>query len=120
MALRGMLHDDVSSASRAQHDHGYTSTSHSSQGATVDRVIVNADSMRSAKLVNQKQFYVSISRERHDAQVYTDDLKALQRAVGRNPQKAVAMEVVKPAPITTELKRTTTELQPTTSLGIRP
>jgi hypothetical protein len=37
-------------------DYGYASTSHSSQGATVDRVIVNIDTMRSAELVNRKQF----------------------------------------------------------------
>jgi conjugative relaxase-like TrwC/TraI family protein len=105
-------------------DYGYASTSHSAQGATVDRVIVNADSMRSAKLVNQKQLYVSISRAREDAQVYTDDLRALERAAGRDPRKAVAMEVVKPAPPTTELKprQSTTELtqQRTTSIGMRP
>ena len=68
-------------------DHGYASTSHSAQGATVDRVIVNADSMRSVKLVNRDQFYVSISRARHDAQVFTNDLQTLEPAVGRNPQK---------------------------------
>jgi conjugative relaxase-like TrwC/TraI family protein len=108
-------------------DHGYAVTSHSSQGATVDRVIVNADSMRSAKLVNQKQLYVSISRARHDAQVYTNDLNTLERAAGRNPSKKVAMEVVKPAPVTTELKppqaqQTTTQLprRQTTSIGMRP
>jgi len=51
-----------------RHAHyGYASTSHAAQGATVDLVIVNADSMRNAQLVNQ--FYVSISRARHDAQV---------------------------------------------------
>ena len=68
-------------------DHGYTSTSHAAQGATVDHVIVNADSMRSAQLVNRRQFYVSISRARHDAHVYTDDAEALRRAVGRDPRK---------------------------------
>ncbi|HEX4209817.1 MAG TPA: MobF family relaxase [Candidatus Binataceae bacterium] len=105
-------------------DYGYTSTSHSSQGATVDRVIVNADSMRSAKLVNQKQFYVSISRARHDARVFTDDLQALRRSAGREPHKGIALEAVKPAPLTTALRpeRSTTELQPQrrTSIGIRP
>ena len=107
-------------------DYGYASTSHSAQGATVDRVIVNADSMRSHKLVNQQQFYVSISRARHDAQVFTNDLPALERAVGRNPQKSVAMEVIKPAVPTTGLKPAqaleTTELkpQPTRGLGYRP
>jgi len=107
-------------------DHGYASTSHSAQGATVDRVIVNVDSMRSHKLVNQQQFYVSISRARHDAQIFTDDLKTLKRAVGRDPKKSVAMEVIKPAPPTTELKSAqglnTTELKslPTRTLTYRP
>ena len=39
--------------------------------ATVDRVIVNVDSLRSAQLVNRRQFYVSISRARHNARIYT-------------------------------------------------
>jgi conjugative relaxase-like TrwC/TraI family protein len=107
-------------------DHGYAVTSHSSQGATVDRVIVNADSMRSAKLVNQKQLYVSLSRAREDVQVFTDDLSTLQRAAARNPNKKAAMEVVKPAPVTTELKpqphQATTQLpqRQTASIGMRP
>jgi ATP-dependent exoDNAse (exonuclease V) alpha subunit len=107
-------------------DYGYTSTSHSSQGTTVDRVIVNVDSIRSHKLVNQQQFYVSISRARYDAQVFTDDLKSLERAVGRDLKKSVAMEVVKPAPPTTELKPAqalnTMELKPrpTRNFGYRP
>jgi hypothetical protein len=49
-----------------------------------DRVIVNVDSMCSAQLVNRKQFYVSISWERHDTRVYTDDAEALRRAVSRS------------------------------------
>jgi len=73
-------------------DYGYASTSHSSQGATVDRVIVNVDTMRSIELVNRKQFYVSISRARHDVSVYTDDREALRRAVDRNREKFVALE----------------------------
>jgi conjugative relaxase-like TrwC/TraI family protein len=76
-------------------DYGYASTSHSAQGATVDRAIVNVDSMRSAQLVNQKQLYVSISRARADATIYTDDVEALGRAVGRRPEKSIALDVVK-------------------------
>ena len=52
------------------------SSSHSSQGATDDRVIVNIDTARFAELVNRKQFYVSISRARHEVSVYTDDSSA--------------------------------------------
>ncbi|HEX4209197.1 MAG TPA: AAA family ATPase, partial [Candidatus Binataceae bacterium] len=86
-------------------DYGYASTSHAAQGATVDRVIVNIDSMRSAQLVNRKQFYVSISRARHDAKIYTDDLQALLRAIAREPRKAVALETVKATRPTTELRQ---------------
>jgi ATP-dependent exoDNAse (exonuclease V) alpha subunit len=94
-------------------DHGYASTSHSAQGATVDRVIINVDSMRSAQLVNRKQFYVSISRARYDARLYTDDAQALRGAVAREPQKAIALDLVKKT-------RQTEQLQParhTNSLG---
>jgi len=77
-------------------DLGYASTSHSAQGATVDRVIVNLDSMRSAQLVNQRSFYVTISRAREDAQIYTDDARALRNAVKREQRKEVALEVIQP------------------------
>jgi len=73
-------------------DYGYASTSHSSQGATVDRVIVNVDTLRSAELVNRKQFYVSISRARNAATIYTDDRSALQHSVSRSREKSIALE----------------------------
>jgi ATP-dependent exoDNAse (exonuclease V) alpha subunit len=79
-------------------DHGYASTSHAAQGATVDRVIVNIDATRSAQLVNRKQFYVSLSRARYDARLYTDDAPALRRAVTRDPEKAIALDVVQTRP----------------------
>ena len=75
-------------------DYGYASTSHSSQGATVDRVIVNIDTMRSAELVNRKQFYVSISRARHGISVYTDDRERLRRVVSRSREKCTALEQI--------------------------
>ena len=53
--------------------HGYASTSHSAQGATVDRVIVDIDTRLSPELVNRKQFYVSISRARNSLAIYTND-----------------------------------------------
>jgi ATP-dependent exoDNAse (exonuclease V) alpha subunit len=79
-------------------DYGYTVTSFSSQGSTVDKVIVNDDSMRSARLVNREQEYVSVSRARIDARIYTDDAEVLRRAVSRDPKKAIALEAVKPQP----------------------
>jgi ATP-dependent exoDNAse (exonuclease V) alpha subunit len=76
-------------------DYGYTSTSHAAQGATVDRVIVNMDTMRSDQLVNREQFYVSISHGRFDAQIYTNDKQALRNAVAREHQKEIALDAVK-------------------------
>ena len=63
-----------------------------------DRVIVNVDSLRSAQLVNRRQFYVSISRARHDARIYTGDAEALRRAVAREPGKEIALDAVKQCP----------------------
>ena len=86
-------HEIAAVNSRLRHvDYGYASTSHASQGATVDRVIVNVDTQRGARLVNRRQFYVSLSRARHDARIYTDNAEALARAVGREQLKATALE----------------------------
>ena len=79
--------------SRLRHvDYGYASTSHSSQGATVDRVIVNVDTLRSIELVNRKQFYVSISRARDGLTIYTNDRESLRHVVNRDREKSVALE----------------------------
>jgi ATP-dependent exoDNAse (exonuclease V) alpha subunit len=75
-------------------DHGYAVTSHASQGATVDRVLINIDSTRSRELVNRKQFYVSLSRARHDALIFTDSREAMPRAISRTADKAIALDAV--------------------------
>jgi hypothetical protein len=61
-------------------DPGYAVTSHASQGATADRVIVSIDTTRSRELVNRQQFYVSLSRGRHDAVIFADTRESLPRA----------------------------------------
>ena len=64
-------------------DHGYASTSHSAQGATVDRVIVDIDTRLSPELVNRKQFYVSIAaRETRSQFIPTTALSSLAPRVG--------------------------------------
>jgi conjugative relaxase-like TrwC/TraI family protein len=75
-------------------DHGYAVTSHASQGATVDRVLVNIDTRRSRELVNRQQFYVSLSRARHDALIFTDSREAMPRAISRTTDKAIALDAV--------------------------
>jgi len=101
-------------------DYGYTVTSFSSQGSTVDRVIINDDSMRSARLVNREQLYVSASRGRIDARIYTDDAEAVRLAVARDPKKEIALDAVKQQSARTlEPRQETTELQPQPSTGLR-
>ena len=73
-------------------DHGYASTSHSAQGATVDQVIVDIDTRLSPELVNRKQFYVSISRARKAVAIYTSDRSQLPRALNRSREKSMALE----------------------------
>lgn len=75
-------------------DLGYASTSHSAQGSTVQRVIINIDSSRSADLVNQRQFYVSLSRPRIEARIYTDSVQGMRRTVARTQEKELALEMV--------------------------
>jgi hypothetical protein len=80
-------------SARLRHiDHGYASTSHSAQGATVDHVIVDINTQLSPELVNRKQFYVSISRARNGLTIFTDDRRQLGRAVNRSREKSLALD----------------------------
>ena len=54
-------------------DHGYAVTSHSSQGLTADRVLVNMDTNVHPELINTRFAYVSVSRASEDARIYTND-----------------------------------------------
>jgi hypothetical protein len=60
--------------------HGYVTTSHASQGKTVDRVLVGQSS-ESWGASSREQFYVSASRGRHQVVVYTDDKESLRDAI---------------------------------------
>ena len=66
-------------------DHGYAVTSYSSQGQTAERVLVNVDTELAAKdLLNSRMAYVSISRGQWDAQIFTDSLEKLPKALGHD------------------------------------
>jgi len=73
--------------------HGYVVTSYASQGKTVDRVLI-AQSSESFPASNREQFYVSASRARHKATVYTDDKASLRRAIERSDPQLSATELV--------------------------
>jgi ATP-dependent exoDNAse (exonuclease V) alpha subunit len=74
-------------------DYGYAVTSHSSQGATADRVLVHVDTEQAHdQLVNSRLAYVSVSRGRYDAQIYTNDAQKLGDELSRDVSKHSAME----------------------------
>ncbi|PYS21258.1 MAG: conjugal transfer protein [Acidobacteria bacterium] len=75
-------------------DHGYAVTSHSSQGTTVDRVLINADTQESRVLLNDRMGYVAVSRAREDAIIYTNSIEELRGALDRRVDKEMAVEVV--------------------------
>lgn len=73
--------------------HGYATTSHSSQGKTVDCVFV-AQSSTSLAASTREQFYVSASRARQNVTVYTDDKQALREAVHDSSRRMSATELL--------------------------
>ncbi|WP_242675054.1 MobF family relaxase [Niastella populi] len=75
--------------------YGYVTTSHSSQGKTVDEVFISepAATFPAASL---KQFYVSVSRARDRVQIYTDDKAALLEQVSNLGDRLSALELVGP------------------------
>jgi conjugative relaxase-like TrwC/TraI family protein len=73
---------------------GYVVTSHASQGRTVDKVFIGQSS-QSFPASNQRQFYVSVSRAKEQAVVFTDDKKALWKAVERPDEPLSATEFLK-------------------------
>ncbi len=74
-------------------DHGYAVTSHSSQGLTADRVLVNVDTSVHPDLINSRFAYVSVSRASHEATVFTNDLTKLAKQLGAEVSKSSAMEI---------------------------
>jgi conjugative relaxase-like TrwC/TraI family protein len=78
-------------------DHGYAVTSYSSQGKTMDRVLVNAETTETDLLVNQRMAYVAVSRARLDARIYTDSAVDLSAALARRKDKTMALEALQQA-----------------------
>ena len=74
-------------------DHGYAVTSHSSQGLTAERVLVHADTSVHPDLLNSRFAYVSVSRARHDAVVFTDDVAKLVPQLEADVSKTSALEI---------------------------
>jgi ATP-dependent exoDNAse (exonuclease V) alpha subunit len=72
--------------------HGYVMTSHASQGDTVDKAFV-AISSESIPATNERTAYVSLTRGREQAVVFTDNRNELLKAVGRPDEPMSATEL---------------------------
>jgi len=77
-------------------DHGYAMTSHSSQGLTSERVLVNMDTEVHPELINSRFAYVSVSRASHDAHIYTNNTALLLKNLSRDVTKTSAITLSKP------------------------
>ncbi len=73
--------------------HGYVVTSHASQGKTVDRVLI-AQSSQSFPASSREQFYVSTSRAKQSATVFTDNKQDLRAAIQRSDPRGLAVDLI--------------------------
>lgn len=84
---------DFDSREHRHFDHGYAVTSHSSQGLTEERVLINADTAVHPDLLNSRFGYVSVSRASHEATVFTDDSAKLRTQLGADVSKTSALDL---------------------------
>lgn len=63
--------------------HTYAMTSYKAEGKTVDRVMAKLESWR-RNLVNERSFYVALSRARLDARLYVDNVRGVVKALAKH------------------------------------
>lgn len=89
-------------AARDRHiTHAYVDTVFAAQGRTADHVIIHADS-NAASLVDQRSFYVGISRAKESAVIFTNDRGKLVSAINERAGQVqtVIAQAVMPTPVT--------------------
>ena len=79
---------------RGNFDYGYVTTSHASQGKTVDHVLI-AQSSEYSGATSSEQFYVSVSRGKKSVEIFTDDKEALREQIQNSHQRLSATELTK-------------------------
>lgn len=88
-------------AARDRHiAHAYVETAFAAQGRTADHVMIHADS-KATNLVDQKSFYVGISRAKESTTIFTNDRGKLVSAINERAgqvQTAIAQAVM-PTPV---------------------
>lgn len=78
-------------------DHGYALTTYKSQGATVDKVICTTDTK--SFQTNANEFYVAVTRAKHNISFYTDSIDALIEQTGIKQEKASIFDYSPPKPV---------------------
>ena len=77
--------------------HGYVTTSYASQGKTVDHVFI-AQSSEHHGANSREQFYVSVSRGKKSATIFTDNKEQLHKKIQHSHQRLSAIELTKNQP----------------------
>lgn len=90
-------------------DHGYAVTSHSSQGVTAERVLVNVDTRSHSELINTRFACVSVSRVSQDARIYTNDTAVLGTRLSHDASKSSAIDFRQGTAKTTQRKPSSPE-----------
>lgn len=72
-------------------DRAYATTSHSAQGLTCDRALINAESF--SRTTQRDVYYVAISRARHETEIYTNNASELAGVVDRLEEKTAALDI---------------------------
>jgi ATP-dependent exoDNAse (exonuclease V) alpha subunit len=91
---------DFDAVNHRHFDHGYAVTSHSAQGLTAERVLINADTGVHPDLLNSRFGYVAASRASHEANIFTDDSNRLNQRLGTEISKSSALTLEQIAPTT--------------------
>jgi hypothetical protein len=84
---------EFNAAMHPHFEYSYAVSSYGAQGVTADRVLINADTAAHPELLNARFAYVSVSRARLDAEIYTSDAEALSPRPSANTDKSSAIEL---------------------------
>jgi conjugative relaxase-like TrwC/TraI family protein len=90
---------EFDAASHRHFDHGYAVTSHSAQGLTAERVLINADTGVHPDLLNSRFGYVAVSRASHEARIFTDDVSKMGQQLGVQVTKTSALNIAEAPPV---------------------
>ena len=91
-------HIEFDAGAHRHFDHGYAVTSHSAQGLTAERVLINADTGVHPDLLNSRFGYVAVSRASHEATIFTNDASKMGHQLEAQVTKTSAVEIAQTIP----------------------